>query len=67
MFSLLDKVEKTVGKGKKLVLLTEFSPFPKMFSNVFFCRVVTSHNCVGKGETVLWKKEKMTGYIPEKR
>ena len=36
------------GKRRKCWCLA-FSPFSTMFSKVFFCRVVKSHDCMGKG------------------
>ena len=46
MFSLLDRLENTVGKGEKW--LPAFSPLPAMFSKAFYLRVVNSWDCVEK-------------------
>ena len=43
----LGRVENTVGKRRKC-WLPAFSPFPTMFSTVFFLMVVKSQDCVVK-------------------
>ena len=47
--SVFDRIENIVGKGENAGL-PAFSPFPTMFSKVFFLRVIKSRDCVLKSQ-----------------
>ena len=49
MISLDYRVENTVGKGENAGY-QYFSPFPTVFSKVFFFRVIKSWDCVVKSK-----------------
>ena len=55
MISLLDRIEKTVGKGENAGY-QHFFPFPTVLSKAFFLKVVKSRDCGNRVNSLLNEK-----------